>query len=247
MNIAGEYADRMEKLIKVMHNQTLKKWNHNLQNQYKRAAGITDSPSDEIEKIIEQLKDEYQIKDEFARQMTRDMLKRVRTFGIEQVDNQINAIAGVNPNLRYPRMAEQLKIATQENVRLIKTIPEKYLGEVERVIHEGVLQGTPTNKLTEQIEMASKKTTNNAKLIARDQVGKFLAVTTKARQTQAGVKHYIWRTVGDNRVRPSHEDFEGNKYSWEEGSPEGHPGEPIQCRCIAEPDRDEILNNYGPE
>lgn len=247
MNVAGEYADRMISLIEVMHNQTLKRWRHNLGVQYKKAAGITDSPSDEIEKIIEQLKEEYQIKDEFARQMARDMLKRVRTFGIEQVDTQISTVAGVNPNLRYPRMAEELKIATQENVRLIKTIPDKYFNEVERVIHEGVLQGVPTNELADRIDMASNKTTNNARLIARDQVGKFLAVTTKARQTQAGVEHYIWRTVGDNRVRPSHEDFEGNRYSWQEGSPEGHPGEPIQCRCIAEPDRNEILNNYGPE
>lgn len=247
MNIASDYANNIVKLIDIMHEVTLKKWNHNLGSQYKRAAGLADSPSDEVERMIEQLREEYQIDDDHAEKLAKDMLKKTRNFGIRQVDAQIAAIAGVNPNLRYPRMESQLKAATRENVRLIKTIPDKYFGEVERVVHEGVLKGELTDRIEDKIDKASNKTTNNAKLIARDQVGKFLATTTKARQTQADIKHYYWRTVGDNRVRPSHEDFEGNRYSWEEGSPEGHPGEPIQCRCIAEPDRDEVLNIFGPE
>lgn len=247
MNIASDYANNMVKLIDIMHKATMKKWNHGLESQYKRAAGLVDAPADEIERMIEQLKNEYQIDDEHARRLAEDMLKKTRNFGIHQVDLQIATIAGVNPNLRYPRMEAQLKMATQENVRLIKTIPEKYFGEVERIVHEGVLSGTLTDDIADKIDIASNKTTNNAKLIARDQVGKFLATTTKARQTQAGIKHYYWRTVGDNRVRASHEDFEGNRYSWEEGSPEGHPGEPIQCRCVAEPDRDEILDIFGQE
>lgn len=247
MNIAFEYSEKMNDYIEKMHNATLKKWKTNLKRQYKRAANVTDSASDTISQILNQLENEFEIDEKLAGQLANNMITKTRKFGINQVDDQIEAIAGVRPVLRYPAMADQIKLATRENVRLIKTIPDKYFSEVERVVNEGVLSGKSTDKIVESIESASNKSTNNARLIARDQVGKVLATTTKARQIQAGVGHYIWRSIGDNRVRDSHEDFDGNRYSWKEGSPEGHPGEPIQCRCIAEPDEDEVMNNFSQE
>lgn len=48
--------------------------------------------------------------------------------------------------------------------------------------------------------------------------------------------HYIWRTVGDNRVRSRHAAFGGQIFSWNETPPGGyHPGEDYGCRCWAEP------------
>ncbi|WP_193788037.1 phage minor head protein [Magnetospira sp. QH-2] len=50
---------------------------------------------------------------------------------------------------------------------------------------------------------------------------------------------YIWRTVGDNKVRSSHADREGQTFSWDDPPEGGHPGEAENCRCWAE----EITNN----
>lgn len=81
---------------------------------------------------------------------------------------------------------------------------------------------------------------SRAALIAVDQIGKFNGIITKLRQEKLGIKSYIWRSVGDERVRVTHKAFNGNKFSWDKGSPEGHPGQPIRCRCFAEPLFEEI-------
>ena len=52
-------------------------------------------------------------------------------------------------------------------------------------------------------------------------------------QTNLGIEKYQWSSSGDGRVRPSHRQFDGKIYTWAEGSPEGHPGDPIMCRCVA--------------
>lgn len=51
--------------------------------------------------------------------------------------------------------------------------------------------------------------------------------------------HYIWRTQGDENVRPSHAANNGPVFAWDDPPPTGHPGEDYGCRCTAEP--------YDPE
>jgi SPP1 gp7 family putative phage head morphogenesis protein len=47
--------------------------------------------------------------------------------------------------------------------------------------------------------------------------------------------HYIWRTQGDNKTRPSHAANNGKTFSWDNPPETGHPGESYGCRCWAEP------------
>ncbi len=61
----------------------------------------------------------------------------------------------------------------------------------------------------------------------------------KTRQQQFGVKKYIWRTAGDDKVRTSHAELEGKIFAWDENSIK--PGEEPGCRCSAEP----VLDSSG--
>jgi SPP1 gp7 family putative phage head morphogenesis protein len=47
--------------------------------------------------------------------------------------------------------------------------------------------------------------------------------------------HYIWRTQGDNKTRPSHAANNGKTFSWDNPPPTGNPGQAYGCRCWAEP------------
>jgi SPP1 gp7 family putative phage head morphogenesis protein len=91
-----------------------------------------------------------------------------------------------------------------------------------------------------------------AALIARDQIRKFNGDLSRVRQQHAGIESYSWDTAHDERVRgnprgiypnarPSHWAQQGKVYSWSSsGAPGlGHPGEPIQCRCLPKPVFDE--------
>lgn len=46
--------------------------------------------------------------------------------------------------------------------------------------------------------------------------------------------HYLWRTVGDDRVRGAHAAHAGQVFSWSSGPGTGHPGAEPNCRCWAE-------------
>ncbi|MDF0604003.1 minor capsid protein [Psychromarinibacter sp. C21-152] len=52
--------------------------------------------------------------------------------------------------------------------------------------------------------------------------------------------HYIWRTRGDDKVRPSHAANNGQVFAWDDPPETGHPGEDYGCRCTAEPAMAEI-------
>jgi len=45
---------------------------------------------------------------------------------------------------------------------------------------------------------------------------------------------YIWRTVGDGKVRSAHAKRNGKTFSWDAPPEGGHPGEAYNCRCRAE-------------
>lgn len=70
------------------------------------------------------------------------------------------------------------------------------------------------------------------------------------RQQNAGIGEYEWSSSHDSRVRPSHRDFDGHIYSWQGSpqAPEGPPGWPIRCRCVALPviDLDRIVTKPVP-
>lgn len=70
-------------------------------------------------------------------------------------------------------------------------------------------------------------------LIARDQTAKLNAYLDRLRQEQAGIEKYRWLTSRDERVRDRHRQYEGQIYSWDKPPSDGHPGEAVQCRCLA--------------
>jgi hypothetical protein len=47
-------------------------------------------------------------------------------------------------------------------------------------------------------------------------------------------RFYVWRTVGDDRVRHSHAARHGQVFAWSDAPLGGHPGKEPGCRCWAE-------------
>lgn len=144
-----------------------------------------------------------------------------------------------------PRLRTAVKRFTTENVALIKSIPSTYFSQVEKVVFEGVRKGTRHETLRKLIEQRTGVARSRAALIARDQVGKFYGDLHRERQQALGVSRYRWRTMRDNLVREEHEAREGQTFTWDNPPEDGHPGHPINCRCWAEPDIEELLAS-GP-
>lgn len=128
------------------------------------------------------------------------------------------------------------------NVDLIKSLPKRYFDDVQVSVYDAIETGTRHETLAKTLTERYEIPLNQAALIVRDQVGKLYGDLNQSRQENLGIDGYVWRTASDNRVRPEHEDREGEPFKWADPPADGHPGFPIQCRCNAEPDFSDILS-----
>jgi SPP1 gp7 family putative phage head morphogenesis protein len=151
----------------------------------------------------------------------------------------------VDPLIHEPHLQARAAAFTSENVALIKTVPQKFFGEIEARVAAGVRAGDRASDIAQDIQDRFGVAETNATRIANDQIGKFIGELNKVRQEGLGITHYTWRGVLDNRERADHEDREGERFAWDDAPEDGHPGEPINCRCFAEPDLDAILEDLG--
>lgn len=137
---------------------------------------------------------------------------------------------------------------TAENVALIRTIPSVFFSDLERLLTRAIADGVPWQDLAQIIEDRYDVSASRARIIAKDQINKFVGDLNRVRQQDLGIDKFIWRTMGDERVRTDetegpdmgHRERNGRTYNWN-SPPEGEtPGEPINCRCYAEPVLPEI-------
>lgn len=129
-----------------------------------------------------------------------------------------------------------------DNVGLIKTIPQESLERMRHIVMEGYTSGKTTTDIVKEMQEEYGVSKRHARLLARDQMAKLNANITKSQQEDAGVKEYIWSTSGDSRVRESHAELDGKRFRWDDPpivdyktGRRCHPGEDFQCRCCALP------------
>lgn len=160
----------------------------------------------------------------------------------------LHQAVGVDVHQREPWLGETLNSWTKENVALITKMGDDYTSQVEGMVQRGVRSGQSVQNLTKDIQERTGVTKSRARLIARDQVSKLNGQLTELRQTNIGIKSYIWNTSGDERVRARHKANDGKTFSWNKPPPfTGHPGWDYQCRCWAEPIFDEIIEEIKTE
>lgn len=141
----------------------------------------------------------------------------------------------VDPIAREPWLEREMKARTTENVNLIKDVGDKSARNIARFVNEDVRSGVQTKEIIKKVQKELGVSKRRAQVIGRDQPQKFLGALHQNRQQDAGVTEYIWKDSGDVRVRPKHQEYNGNKYRWDSPPSDGHPGQPILCRCVASP------------
>lgn len=140
--------------------------------------------------------------------------------------------------------------ALMNNVDLISSIPKRLnLQIVEQFEQIFTEKGLDQQALQKVLKQRFKVASNRARLITRDQTEKIVGQLNQIRQTDLGIRSYIWQTSEDERVvgtpggeYPVGNDVHGDHYSrngkefqWAVPPHDGHPGQPINCRCVAIP------------
>lgn len=178
--------------------------------------------------------------------MARRIAQSVIGANDRAMGQAIQRAVGVSVALPPSDMDEQISAWVEENVSYITKMQTDYLTSVQGVVSKGFQSGLSYTEISKQISERTGITKRRATLIARDQVGSLNAQVTRQRNEELGVESYIWRTVGDERVRglkggrypnanPSHAARDGKEYTWKDGAGarDKHPGDGILCRCYA--------------
>lgn len=147
-----------------------------------------------------------------------------------------------------PNIVERVNELTVSNIQLIKSIRTQYLDKVQNAVMQAMVQGTLNKDLGEQLKKLGKDVESRAMLIARDQSSKLNAALTRARHEEVGIKKYMWSTSGDERVRESHAEKDGQIFEYTNPPADtGHPGHDVNCRCVQIPVLDDIVKPESSE
>lgn len=248
VTIEENYAKYLRKYVNALLLQTkkhfpeLKKKLDEI-NLEKGIVTKNDDISDDLSYLIDEMQAEFDniYDEEEINNEIRNIALLIALFNQKQTSKVLFSMTGINAFEPEPWLPIQMNLFVKNNVGLIKSISSRYFEQLEEVVFRNFSQGLRWENLRDDIQTLYGKTRNRATLIARDQTGKLNGQLTQIRQTSIGISEYIWRTSLDERVRPLHREFEGKRYKWVSGGPDGHPGEAIQCRCWAEPYLEKIL------
>lgn len=214
-----------------------------LQPFYQNDSLVSDSWINTVTAAIKRLKDRW-TSEQFA-----DIANKIASDFVDSAD-KVNASKynfEINIFTDNVKLQEELELSTYENTELIKSVPAKYLAQVENIIlyniRSGNRSGFISRQLTEQFGVESRR----AKMIARDQTAKINSDLNQVRATSAGFEYFQWLTSEDNRVRNRHRHISDKVTAYGEGiyrydnpplSDKGVPilpGKDYLCRCVAKP------------
>jgi len=162
----------------------------------------------------------------------------------DRSDKQLQSIlrkGGFSVKFKMTRAQRDiLHAAVHANVSLIKSIPQKYLNEVEGMVMRSVQTGRDLQSLQSDLLKNYKITKRRAALISRDQNNKTTAALIRVRQEELGITQAIWLHSGGGRhPRPTHVRNSGKKYDvttgWFDPAIKKFiwPGTEINCRCVS--------------
>ena len=141
-----------------------------------------------------------------------------------------------------PAMRDVFQATVNQNISLIRSIPQEYLADVEGMVQRSVQTGRDLGKLSSDLQAKYGVTRRRAALIARDQNNKATSAFTRVRQQELGIEKAIWmHSHAGEKPRPTHVKMDGEEFEIKKGMydrDEGEyvwPGQLINCRCTSRP------------
>ncbi len=189
-----------------------------------------------------------------AHDATFQWFQRVDKFSAKKLTSSIRNAMGIDAqSIISQSIYDELRdTGIAQNVSMIRNLSPEAYQDVRRALladFQGVGIPGGAKSLSGAIQDILGSTKLRASVIARDQTAKMNSQMAQARQVDAGVTHYQWRTAGDQRVvgNPSglypkgnakhmnHFDRNGKIFAWNDPPPDGPPGFAIMCRCVSLP------------
>ena len=159
-----------------------------------------------------------------------------------------NLSTGLRQEILSAPTGRALRELMEENVHLITSLPIEAAERAHALILENMTaEAARASEIAAQIRATGEVTAGRATLIARTEIARAASGLTEVRAKHVGSEAYVWRTLGDSDVRPSHRRMEGKVIRWDdppeinEGTAKKprmirhHAGATWNCRCYPQP------------
>lgn len=183
---------------------------------------------------------------DFAENMLNGQIKVSKTTlftSLKKLSGGLSLKTGVVPK----GMEDVSKAIIEENVSLIKSIPDQYFKDVTGSVMRSITTGRGIADLVPQIQKYAGVVDRRTRNIALDQTRKAYNAINKQRMQAIGVKQFEWiHSGGGQHPRESHLKMDGKIFNFatlykeQEAlnvpkADQGIPGEAINCRCTMVP------------
>lgn len=234
---------RMVRRIKKDIDQSIKPQVKDLEFEY-----TADSWADVIEVSLAALRERWSsaVFNRFAERLAAKFVQAVNLQNQQQFQNQYKSF-GINIYAGNQAVSDYLDATVKDNVRLIKSIPDQYLTQVESIVLGNMRAGMRPSAINKQLQDQFGVTERRARVISRDQTSKAANGLAKKRMQSAGFEYFQWITSKDERVRSRHKHIANKVTKYGKGIysfsdlPLNDKGIPIapsddtQCRCVMRP------------
>ena len=244
--VEAKYRKTLQRLIAEMHGSVEYWLTAGYRQNPPRVAALVEqaqdaSPAQRIRKILDDLAKRWIARfDEMAPKIAEAYLQGAFKAS-DSAFRQALKEAGWTVEFKMtPAVRDAFNASLAENVGLIKSIPEKYLQQVEGVVMRSYSAGRDLETMVKELKTLYPAASHRAELIARDQSNKANAVVNRTRQMELGITEAIWmHSHAGKTPRPDHVAADGKRYKIAEGCKISgvyiQPGEEINCRCTSRP------------
>lgn len=242
--LADEYAKEIAREIRALHKAVMDLVEARLKNAWKIKYGeaVTEAS---LGDFLDELRSKATgfFKDSWIVNVVRRMTVGAVQAAMRNFQTELRrALGSRHPggDLFLPRgnMDNIIEARVMAQVQEIKSIPEKYIVAVTRLIADSAVNGVPYSELANELEELVGMAEDRARMIAVTELGRVYNEAAFDRYSQLGVEHVIWVTADDERTCPECEPLNGERMTADQAHDmlPKHPN----CRCTVIADPDEL-------
>jgi uncharacterized protein with gpF-like domain len=238
--IEAAYRKRLQLLLRDMAVDIRKRLKRVYRPAKERLA-MDDDPVIALRTVMRYLGRRWQRRfDRMAKEVAEDFATKSRTdfdFAFRKRLKEAGFTVSFKPT---DRMVSAYRAVVEENVSLIRSVPQQFLKDVEGAVWRSALKGGAAYDLSKEIREKYGVSARRAAFIASDQSSKARTVFEQSRRTELGLTTAVWRhSHAGKNPRPTHLKMDGQKFAIAKGMWDSaeqawiQPGTLPRCRCTS--------------
>lgn len=165
-----------------------------------------------------------------------DWLKQLELWHRRRFARNVLSVTGIDIELFLDSegLIGQLEAVINRNMAFATGMADDLTKQVETIVWDSMVKKQPVKTAMARIAEKIGNTRRHAKFIAHDQSQKIVGDLDRLRQTQAGIRQYVWRHSHKHNFRPVHQNRDSKLFRWDRPPEDGHPRTQPNCGCMAQ-------------